>query len=240
MKEDEIKSYKEVVLSKLREAGVRGLSRGKLDIGSGDGLKDKALKELEKERKIANIGLPNKPVFVLKEFYTPLELACEIILKKTAVELTVFSKTALIKLKELPVGKIRSHAGKALDWLVKEKTLLRLKNGGKVLYANAASLRAALAAETPSLDRKRVLEAYHRVKERCGLSDIDIADLRQELSVSQELLEKFLLDDKQPVKVELSQGDWPTSSEKIRSGAIYISGKPYLLVRLIERGLHDV
>ncbi|HHC24680.1 MAG TPA: hypothetical protein ENK58_04590, partial [Desulfobacterales bacterium] len=140
MKKSNVKAHKKTILGKLREAGPKGLNKSQLGIRSSKTLKNKALEELNKDRIIANLGSTKKTQYVLKKFDTPLEIACEIIEKKATDQMALFSQTALVK--DCPSGKVRNHAKKAVDWLVKEKKLLNLKYGKNMLYMHISAVQA--------------------------------------------------------------------------------------------------
>jgi len=169
---------KEDILNKLREAGSAGLPKSKLTAGASSKKKTEAIKELEKNLRIANMGSKSKTRYVLQEFNKPVEIAYEIIEKKTAGKMMLFSQTALMK--DCPPGSIREHAKKAIDWLVKEKKLLNPKYGKNALYLHVSAFQFSLpSAQTepekkmshPELSREQVLAAYRKVKARVGFSN---------------------------------------------------------------------
>ena len=333
MKKSNVKAHKKTILGKLREAGPKGLNKSQLGIRSSKTLKNKALEELNKDRIIANLGSTKKTQYVLKKFDTPLEIACEIIEKKATDQMALFSQTALVK--DCPSGKVRNHAKKAVDWLVKEKKLLNLKYGKNMLYMHISAVQAftspaketepvaspvesssppaeaepvrspevesssapaeaepvsspqvesssapaeaepvsspqaessaspaeakqqSTSAETepvsspepapespqveaepeekktppPKLIMDKVLEAYSKVKERAGFSNVEIYELQQELGAPMDQLKAFILKTCRQDKAVLSFGDWSLSSEETRTGAIYLVGNPHLMVR---------
>lgn len=81
---------------------------------------------------------------------------------------------------------------------------------------------------------EQVTGAYRRVMNRVGSSNIEIYELQRELGVPMEMLKAFLLKENQGGNAALVPGDWSASSEAIRSGAVYIEGRPHLLVRFKE------
>ncbi len=237
----DLESHKQDILNRLREAGTKGLSKTGLKIGNESTPKAQSLRQLEETREIANLGRKGRTRYVLQEFNVPLETAYEIIEEKSANGKPIlFSRT---KLKELAKGcpaNVAKKLDEAIDWLVKEKKLFKLTSGNTVFFMHSVSLRSLLPPEPeekiapPELDREQVLKAYYKVKQRVGFSSVEIYKLQQELGVPMDQVKVFLLEESRQGKVMLSTGDWTVSSEEIRSGAIYLLGKPHLLVRFKE------
>ncbi|MCP4755114.1 MAG: hypothetical protein GY866_29910 [Proteobacteria bacterium] len=252
MSEKDLDHYKEKILQNLRQAGAKGSSKSGLKIGtSGPGLK--AFQELVKEREIANLGSVKKTRYVLREFNTPLEIAYETIEKKIrsgqnpgqAIRLGPSNnRTKLVA--GLPVGSIRRRGDEAIDLLVKEKKLIRLKYGNSTYFLHIDTVEPfLLSLRTVSdqldesraesvVDRERVLQAYREITRRIGFSNVRISDLQQETGISMDTLKIFLMQESEDGGAVLSYGDWSLSSEETRSGAIYLHGKPHLLVRFKE------
>jgi hypothetical protein len=249
MAQESVESKKEVILGKLKEVGASGLTKGGLGIKGGKGAAAMALKALEEEREVANLGTPKKTRYVLMEFYKPLEIACDqvesnaIRSKPTRPEiLELLSRRDLGKGCE---GEVRKKVDEAIDWLVKEGRLLRFRRG-RASYCVHAELVETLLSEgeaprterpgtpiTPRFPgRQEVLDAFRRVKERLGYSNVEIYALQKELGAPMDQLKAFLLEESRRGTAVLSLGDWSLSSEETRSGAIELFGKPHLLVRL--------
>jgi hypothetical protein len=87
------------------------------------------------------------------------------------------------------------------------------------------------AEAPPELNRKLVLEAYQKVSQRAGFSNVEIYQLQQELGAPMDALKAFLLEESRHGRAVLSLGDWSLSSEETRSGAVELQGSQYLLVR---------
>ncbi len=241
-----LESHKEDILSSLKKAGSKGLSKSGLKVKASTP-KAKALQELEKEREIGNLGNKNKTRYVLKEFFTPLEIACEKIEKQVLSgqkpgKITLVSQSKLIQ--SLPAGSIRKKADKAINWLIDEKKLLTVKHGNGTYYLHTDSIMPLLPTagtgikeqkKTVELNREQVLDAYDNVRQRAGFSNVEISALQQELGAPMEQVKEFLLNESRNGNAVLSLGDWSLSSGEIRSGAIYINDKPHLMVRFKER-----
>ncbi len=86
----------------------------------------------------------------------------------------------------------------------------------------------------PGLTREQVTGAYRRVMNRVGSPNIAIYEIQRELGVSMEMMKAFVLKENQNGNAVLSPGDWPSASEAVRSGSVYIEGRPHLLVRFKE------
>ncbi len=245
----DLEKQKEDILKKLQEAGDKGLNKTGLNITSkAPGSRMEAFKALEKEKKVANIGSAKKVQYVLQEFYRPLEMAYEkietyLLANQKPDKMKLVSRSKLAD--EVPAGIIRGNVDKAIDLLLKENKLLKLKhgNGTYLLHANPVlellsfvQISPEKIAEKPmaELTTEHVLEAYMRVKQRSGFSNVEIYELQQELGAPMEQLKEFLLQESKQGRVILGLGDWSLSSEETKSGAVYMRGKPHLLVRFKE------
>lgn len=248
MAKQSLEFAKQAILEKLMEAGTAGLTRGRLGIKDAGGPAARALKALEEEREVANLGTRTKTCYVLREFYKPLELACEQVeanAKKAGLPRS--DLLALLSRKDLErgcKGEIRRKVDEAVDWLVKERKLLRFRRGRLSYCVHAQHVKALVSdedafqgetRETPAHGqvpgRSEVLNAYKRAKERLGYSNVEIYELRKELGAPMEQVKAFLLEANRQGSAVLSLGDWSLSSDETRSGAIELFGKPHLLVR---------
>ena len=248
MAQQSLESKKEAILGKLKEAGASGLTKGGLAIKDAKSLGARALKALEEEREVANLGTLKKTRYVLVEFYKPLEIACDQI-ESNAKEarssrpeiLELLSRKDLEKGCE---GEIRKKVDEAIDWLVKERKLLRFRRGRNSYCVHAEHVKALLVdEEAPRIERREtpiprqvpgrseVLDAYKRAKERLGYSNVEIYELQKELGAPMGQVKAFLIEENSRGSAVLSLGDWSLSSEETRAGAIELFGKPHLLVR---------
>lgn len=254
MRGETVESQKERMLAQLREAGAAGLTKAGLGVKDAKGKAAQALRALLNERRAANLGGPRRTCYVSMEHFNPLERAC------TQVEKNALSKMSapehaleLLIIKELEKGcegEVRKRINEAIDWLVKEKRLVKLRRGRSVYFVPAERLRGFVtltptaprdAAEPQSrpapgpaadeLDRQRVVAAYQRLRSRLGYSNVEISELQRELHIPMGELKRFLMEESSQGHAVLSLGDWSVSSEEIRSGAIQLFGKPHLLVR---------
>ena len=251
MAQESVESKREAILAKLKEAGASGLTKGGLGVKGGKGAGAMALKALEEEREVANLGTLKKTRYVLMEFYRPLEIACDQV-ESNAIRskpsrpgfLELLSRRDLEKGCE---GEVRKKVEEAIDWLAKEGKLLRFRRGQNTYCVHAELVESLLSeGEAPRLERPgtpippkvpgrhEVLDAYRRVKERLGYSSVEIYELQKELGAPMDQLKAFLLEESRRGAAILSLGDWSLSSQETRSGAIELFGKPHLLVRLRE------
>jgi hypothetical protein len=142
------------------------------------------------------------------------------------------------------VGEIRKKVDEALDWLVKERKLLRFRRGRVSYCVHVIHVKDLLMGEEGSRferketsvppkvpERLEFLNAYKRAKERLGYSNVEIYELKKELGAPMDQVKTFLLEENRRGNAALSLGDWSLSSEETRSGAIELLGKPHLLVR---------
>jgi hypothetical protein len=254
MRGETVESQKERVLARLHAAGAEGLTKSQLGGKRAKGAAVQALRELLSERRVANLGSPTRTCFVSIQHFNPLERACAQVEKnalsgKSAPDHAI----ELLTRKELEkgcTGEVRKKIAEALDWLVKEKRLVKLRRRRSVYFLSAEKLgrMAALTtlepgeaiepssppsrdASTGSIDRRLVLAAYQRLRSGLGYSNVEISQLQRELKIPMDALKRFLLEESTRGHAVLSLGDWSVSSDEIRSGAIELFGKPHLLVR---------
>ncbi|MBF0226908.1 MAG: hypothetical protein HQK76_15790 [Desulfobacterales bacterium] len=239
MKEEALEKNKATILKAITDAGAKGLKKTALKITPQKNL-NQAIKELEKEQKIGNLETGNKSLFVLKEFDSPLEMACDIIEKKIlSSKKVLFSKTKLVKdcSKGIP-GKVKKQIDNAINWMIKENKFYKEKAGASIFLIYIPSL-PCLTSNIPKLEEKnyntlnrdKVINAYNALKKETGFSNVEIYSLLQKTEVSMDSLKEFLLEESRQKRAVLSMGDWSLSSEEVRSCAIYINDKPHLLVR---------
>lgn len=241
--------YKEKLLTALRQFGPAGATKAKLGVKGPKGSAAQALQGLLSGRQVANIGSPTRPCYVLSEHFNPLERACEQIernigSKKPAREdtLDLWIKRDLEKGCK---GETRNKTDEAIEWLLKERRLLKMRRGRSFYYVSAEKLRKLLSpgkqlpadeperlpAAGPPIDPQLVLAAYRRLRSRLGYRNVEISELQRELGLPMEALKRHLLEASREGHAVLSLGDWSVSSEAIRAGAIELFGRPHLLVR---------
>ncbi len=237
--------FKSEILDDLEKAGKAGLNKSQLGIKAKT-KKEKALMALAKAGEISNLGTTSRHRWVLAVHDKPLEEAYDHILRtarSSNVELLPKSK-----LEEDLKGKIKSHFGEALRLLLQEQLLVKLKASRTFYYVHVDRIPVVVSADGKAgtvgekdepADRdasdvdEKVLRAYKKLvdESRFGFFDVHIARLRKEAGVTMEDLARFLRSQSRKGKAVLSIGDWSLSSDEDRSGAIYIDGTPYLLVR---------
>jgi len=130
-----------------------------------------------------------------------------------------------------------------LRLLVKSGRLIALRRGEATFYTHADSFVAVQPGSRPKVSepekpsghdvRFRVVEAYRRLVERDGFSNVIIADLRREADISQEQLVAHLLDQSRCGRAHLGRGDWSLADEATRQAAVIVGGEPHLRVRLV-------
>ncbi len=231
--------YKERLLAKLEAAAEAGLTLSGLGIKGAaktGKLLRQALGELQREGRVGNLGLLTQPRYVLQRFYRPLDLAYEHVQAKA-----VPGKPHLYTRSELEKGLKGPMKGKldeAMDLLVKERALLRLKRGNVSLYLHAASLAGLVPASVrpvgPGIDRDRLREAYRQAVRASGFSDVLVEEVQRRLDSSLEDLKALLIAECRAGRAVPSLGDWSLSSEAARTAAIDINGRPHLRIRLLD------
>jgi hypothetical protein len=229
--------YRQRLLSKLQAAGSAGLTRTGLGIKSatrtGRSLMD-VLTELEREGRIRNLGVRGRPRYVLQEYYRPLELAYEHVQGRAVPGKPVlYTKNELAKGLKAP---LREKLDEALDLLVKENAVLRLRRATVTLYLHAASLPAppSKSARPGGPDKDTLLEAYRRAVQASGFSDVLVEEVQQHLDTPIEALKALLVQECRAGRAVPSVGDWSLSSERARAAAITINGRPHLRIRLLD------
>lgn len=237
-----IDQQKEKILKKLKETGPDGVSKSRLGKSKSLGV---ALNELQKDRIIGNLGTSKRVRYVLIEFYNPIERAGEEIEKFTAIEpkekeLATFTLTKIRN--KLTAGVIREKVPEAIDFLINERRLLKIKACGRINFIHASTVKSYLGgfdayAESRSVDadinRDMILESYETIKRQKGFPNIEIYELQQDLEVPMDVLKSFLLEESRKGRAVLSLGDWSLSSDEVRNGAIDLDGKPHLLIRFL-------
>jgi hypothetical protein len=248
MAQQSLETRKEIILGKLRDAAASGLTKGGLGVKDAKSMGARALRALEEERQVANLGTPKKTRYVLMEFYKPLEIACDQVeanaIKSRSSRPEILELLSRKDLEKGCEGEIRKKVDEAIDWLVKEGKLLRFRRGRNTYCLHAEHVKALLldeeaprieTRETPMAGqvpgRPEVLDAYRRVKERLGYSNVEISELQKEAGVPMDRMKAFLIEENRRGNAVLSLGDWSLSSEETRTGAIDLFGKPHLLVR---------
>jgi hypothetical protein len=236
--DEQIARYAAEIRERLAAAGPNGLSKGSLKLPSPSSRAGKlyreALKRLEKEGRIGNLGSPRRPCYVTAEHFRPLEAAYEqIAARAEEAGVRLSSNRSLTKSLH---GATKKKAGEALKLLVKEGMLLRLKWAGNPLYLHTSALPGQApaggpAAQTP-VDRKALRHAYDETVSYFGYPDVPILELHRRLGGDLETLKQALLAACRTGEAVPGVGDWSLSSEQERAAALYIDGHPHLRIRL--------
>lgn len=240
-----METKKEIILQKLKDAGPGGLSKSKLRIPKSS---EQAFQELLRDQEIRNLGSKSRARYVLKEYYTPLESTYDEIERITMIpkgqnELIPFTVSEIRA--KLPAGCIREKTDEAIEFLTHGKKLLKIKIGRGTYFLHVSSIKPYISSEKQpglkpedkiidtEIDHNKVLASYEKIKGQKGFSNIEIYELQKDLAVPMENVKSFLLKESRAGRAVLSLGDWSLSSEETRSGAVYLDGKPHLLIRFI-------
>lgn len=229
--------YAATILERLAAAGPDGLNKGGLKLPSRNSragkLYDQALKRLEREGHIGNLGTSKRPRYVTAEHFKPLEIAYEQIAARTEeAGARLSSRTSLTKGLR---GAAKKKADEALKLLVNEKVLLRLKWAGRPVYLHMSALpkqAANGATGEKQLDHEAVRRAYRETVGHFGYADVPIFELHRRLGGDLEALKRSLLAACRSGEAVPGVGDWSLSSEQERAAALYINGHPHLRIRL--------
>jgi hypothetical protein len=251
MRAEPVERLKEKLIARLRELGPAGATKAKLGVKGPKGNAAQALQELLSDRRAANIGSAARPCYVLSEHFNPLERACERIERNIGSHKPVRNDAQDLWVKrELEKGcqgEVRNKIDEGINWLVKEKRLLRLRRGRSFYWVSAERLkmlldspkalpgdepaRSSLSPAAGPVDPRLVKAAYDRLRSRLGYRNVEISELQRELGIPMDALKRHLLEESREGRAVLSLGDWSVSSGAIRAGAIELFGQPHLLVR---------
>ncbi len=232
-----IDQCRERILEGLGAAGEQGRGKSALGVDSrtrAGKLYGAALKGLEQESCVGNLGTRVRPRYVLRRYFRPLELAYEHIKAKGAPgPPRLFSKGEL-----LPglVGPCKKKFDEALALLVKEGLILRLRRGNLTLFLHGDSIKGRAGETTlspPPLARETVVTAYRQAVRQAGFSDVLIADLQRCLPTGLTALLRFLREECRAGRAVPSLGDWSLTPEADRDAHLLINGQAHLLIRLL-------
>ncbi len=233
------------LIQNLENAGRLGLTKARLIMGKGRAAKAAALQRLLGASQVANLGTDKKPVFVLREFYKPAEIAREAVeAKATAGVPRLFSKREISK---GCAGAVLGCVDEALSALVAERRLIRLQRGKSIYFLHSASiepparLAAPLAAqrggipngaEEDALPEEQVRQAYSAIARETGFSDVLISDLQKRSGVLLDCLKPWLIEQSRAGGVLPTRGDWSLADSEARAASLTINSEPHLRVRI--------
>jgi hypothetical protein len=146
-----VEAYKHRILEKLRRAAIAGLTKRALGVRSSSSAAGRALKALEQEFRVGNLGSRSRTRYVLAEYFKPLELACRA-LEVNALAVGKTRPLTLMTRRELEKGcegQVRRKTAEALDWLIKRGLLVRFRRGNAFYYAHPACIARSLPAKAP-------------------------------------------------------------------------------------------
>ena len=247
-------SHRDEILQKLEKAGETGLNQSKLQgarTSKSYDAKKQALHELLAKRDIGNLGTESKPRYVLIRFFNPLEKAYAAILKKaTPGKVSTFLES---ELRKGSAGAIAAKVGEAIELLVAEKRLIRIKRGKSTFYLHAASIESLVnfgdsasgagsqveadgspEASGTQLDIEALTVAYQELVRETGFSDVRISALQHRSGAPLAALKSWILAQSRAGKISPTRGDWSLADEAERAAAVEIAGEPHLRVRFLQ------
>lgn len=222
------------LLRRLDAAGERGLTPAELELPSprsqaGRACRE-ALRSLLERGEIGNLGTAQRPRYVSKAHFRPLEIAYEHIARIAREAGTRLSSKGALE-KGL-AGAAKKRVDEALKLLVAEGVLLRLKWGSYLLYLHTSAVAArAGTRDTRRIDPAALRRAYDETVREFGYPDVLIHELHLRLGGELEALKQALLDACRTGDAIPGVGDWSLSSEQERAAALYIDGRPHLRIR---------
>lgn len=229
---------RETLLRLLAEAGTQGLPRGRLTgrpgTRAGQALLA-ALRQLEAERAVGNLGYAQRPRYVLACHFNPLERAYAALLATAGAgksgTIPLYTRDNLVL--PLPAGALRHHGDQALRLLLQEGLLVAAKRGNATFYFARRLLPEPVTA-APDPDLERLTAAYRSLRQEQGYRDVLIADLHRALGEEVPLkeLKARLLEMCRQGGAVPTPGDPSLSSKRERKAALEIGGQLYLRIRL--------
>lgn len=231
---------------RIAAAGAQGITAGGLRLprsASQEGRSYRAaLERLLARGDIGNLGTVQRPRYVGREHFKPLEIAHEHIAgraREAGVRLS--SKRSLAEgLRGAPATK----ADEALKLLVAEQELVRLRWAGRPVYVHASALPAAAspaaprpaaapsAPERPTVEDAALRRAYQETVREFGYPDVLIHEIHLRLGGELEPLKESLRALCRIGQAVPGVGDWSLSTDPERAAALYIQGRPHLRIRL--------
>ena len=234
------RQVRKYLLPGLEAAGAAGLKKTPLlgKIKKTQAAKLAELESLVARREVVRIGTEKSPVFVLRCFYNPLELAYTAIAAKA-----IPGTPRLYTDKEFGVGlarHVKEQVPDAIRLLQGERKLVRVQRARSVYYLHTAALLPLVdavpsesASRRPEVSWEQVHRAYETAVRESGFSDVLIVDLQRTSGIALEDLKPFLLAQSRAGRLTPSRGDWSLADAPARAAAIELQGEPYLRVRLI-------
>ncbi len=244
MNQIKVEVEKKNLLQRLKEVGAEGITKSNL-CGSSK-IKTEALKALLQERKIFNLGSKARACFVLPEHYRPLERAYEELEKIfNSNGLKLISKGKIEKIKEIKkYSSVNKHVNEALDILIQEQKVLKLKTANYFSYigvkpiVDSLDLSGQTTTQEPPIDtneyKQQINEAYRKLSQQSGFSAVEIYNLHKETGIPLDWIKEYILTLRKEGKAEFNFGDWSLSSKETRLGAVEFDGDRFLLVRLLS------
>lgn len=238
-----IDSFSTELIQRLHQAGRQGLSKSKLIAGKGRLARSAAVQNLLDAERIANLGTEKKPLFVLPQFYKPVDCAREIVEEKARPGTPrLFSRREIGKGCK---GAVLDCLGTALSMLLAERRLIHLQRGKSVYFLHSASIEPlvhfssapAIAGSGESsngndLPVERVRDAYLSIVRETGFSDILISDLQKRSGVHLDTLKAWLIEQSCAGHVLPTRGDWSLADSDARAASLMINSEPHLRVRV--------
>lgn len=222
---------------RLASASPDGLRTGQLKMPASGTVKGKkyrqTLKRLCAEKQIVNLGSAQRPMYLLKEHFRPIERASNTLLAfardsgRKLVSLSQFKKCV--------APGLRPYCADAVAELTSSGRLLELRWAAHSLYCHPDVVSATDQQVDPSHLTEMIERAYDSVVQDRGYPDVLIHDIHQHLQeVKVGDLVQYLQEACAQGRAIPSEGDWSLSTEEERQSAVTIGGDPHLRIRLLE------
>ena len=228
----------DLILKRLSEAGPTGLTPTQFKLPSLSSQRGKVcrqlLGQLLKQGKIGNLGTRHRPIFVIAQYYLPLELAyeqIEMIAKESGTRLR--SRSFFVNSLK---GAVKLKADEALKLLIQEGQLVKLMWAGRPVYVHISSLPQSLSSSINGIipSNAEILQAYRETVDEFGYADVMIQEVFLRLGGELDSFKEALKEACQKGRAIASVGDWSLSSKEEKKAAIYINGTAHLRIRFTE------
>lgn len=224
------------VIRKIAASGSGGVSPGKLGASAGSPIAA-AVRQLEKQKAIANIGSKKRPRYVLMEFAPNLETVGEkIAVMAEGKPDNLFSKNAFLN----AFGSLeKKFVPEALTWLAEDRRIRKLLYGRRALYLYAGR---ALPEENPDAsdtgaaniaeDEEKIIRSYSGIVDPAKGPYITVESLFRETGLSWDRFVSAVLSMSERGIAVPGRGDLSFTSNREREFTLTIGNEPYFLIRI--------
>ncbi len=223
------------LLRSIRSAGVKGINSSQLK-KNWSKRRDTVFAELVRNREVRSLRDGRSVKYFLSEFETAVEEVYE------AIDCRLPERHGPLLLArdiraEFQTPAARVNVPAAIQALIKEKRLLQIERGHDTFYIHLPSLAslvecaATQAGRDVSIDPEKVLAAWRNVRNRTGIDDVSLHELRATAGLPRDGFATWLLGEMRGGRWLLSTGDPLYLPENQRADAIESNGRTFLFAR---------